>query len=69
MKVPGDVSVITIKGGSDARLSKLRMTSAIMPVSTMVIEATVMLYDQMENKDWRQGPVMCPCKLRIGNST
>ena len=68
MKVPDDVAIVTIKGDRDARLSKLRMTSAIIPVRAMVRQANVMLYDQMEDKNWRRGPVLCPCELRIGNT-
>ncbi len=69
LKIPDDIAVATIGGHEKLRLSPLQLTSVVLPIDSMIREATVMLYDQMENKNWRHGPVLCPCELCIGNST
>lgn len=68
LEVPDDIAVATIGGHEDLLLSKLRLTSVVLPINTMIREATVMLYDQLENKNWKRGPILCPCELRIGNT-
>ncbi len=67
-KIPEDVGVATIGGQENLRLSSLRLTSAVLPFESIIREAVIMLNEQIENENWRKGPILCPCRLNIGNS-
>ncbi len=68
LKIPEDVSIATIGGQENLRLSSLRLTVASLPIESIIRQAVIMLNDQIDNKNWRRGPILCPCKLIIGNS-
>ncbi len=68
LKVPEDVAVATVGGDEDLRLSHVRLTAVIMPVDHMVREAVMMLYDQLDNKYWKRGPIIYPGEFYAGNT-
>ncbi len=67
-KIPEDVAIANIGGQENLRLSSLKLTSVILPLESIIREAVIMLNDQIDNKNWRKGPVRCSCRLSIGNS-
>lgn len=72
MVIPDDVAVANIGGYAErtlGALSRFKLTSSVADCEVIGREAARMLISQIDGKDWRKGPIMCPSQLRIGNST
>ena len=63
-----DVAIAAVGGDEMFALSDFPITSAVLPIDTIIREATVMLCDQIENKNRRRGPMLCPCQIPFGNT-
>lgn len=71
MSIPDDVAVANIGGYIDSgigSLSRLRLTCSVQPCETIGREAARMLSMQIEDGNWRRGPILCPAQIRVGNS-
>ena len=71
MTVPGDIAIANVGGYVEGALGPLlpfRLTCSVQPLEPVAREAAHMLREQIDGKNWRRGPVLCPPELRIGDT-